>query len=309
MAFLPAAEREFRKRIQHLTGEEHKAALREFEQAQLRRKSKAADTRKRSAVAKTIQRRIREEKRLAKKIEQEEALRLQIAERDKDKQARIESGAVNEEQILKEEMLLAQSGNQHIRQYWQWHKNDNPKDPFIEKFAERADFQEILAESAIANPKISLFLKLIGEVAPDRTFTDCARMAKITSTDLAKIWKDAKLSRAYFRIVDRMEQVADKVVSDALGAQKACSRCDGLGRIKIPDEYRDFFDGQDTSVCPQCEGKKVQIAQASNAAVERIWERVGWVQKSSGVNVNVNLGDHSIDSTIAELDSDDILDI
>lgn len=191
--------------------------------------------------------------------------------------------------------------------------DENPQlDEFIEAIARQEGFRETMGEN-IADPRVSKFLKLIGEPKP-RTMTECAEKAGLSQADMAKIWRNTKLGRAFIRIVNRMEKVADKVTDDAMGAKKVCPRCDGLKAIEVPEQYRSFiFDNPDTeetmTICPQCEGKGYYIAVGSAPHAQLIWERVGWSKQKGGVNVNVNMADHSVDATINEMDDLEVLDV
>jgi hypothetical protein len=183
---------------------------------------------------------------------------------------------------------------------------DIPPDPFIEEIVTQEGFRQIMGDD-IKDERVARFLKLIYQ-AENRSMTWCAKTVGLTNSDLAKIWCDSTLRSAYFRIVKRMPQVVDKVVNDALGSQKSCPRCDGLGRIDVPEHMREFFDEQVTTICPNCEGRKTVAAPGLPQATERIWERVGWSKKGAGVTVSVNMSDHSVDATIGEMDDLEVLE-
>lgn len=178
---------------------------------------------------------------------------------------------------------------------------DVPKDTFIEEIAAQPGFLETMGEN-IADVRVARFLKMIGQVDQKQSMTWCAQACGLSKSDMARIWRDSKLTRAFFRIVNRMESVADKVVDDAMGARKSCPRCDGFGRVDVPLNLRDWFDGHETTVCPNCEGRKTVPVVGSAPDKQLIWERVGWSKQKGGVNVNVNMSDHSVDATINEMD-------
>lgn len=175
-----------------------------------------------------------------------------------------------------------------------------PDDQFIEDISEQPDFLETMGEN-IEDVRVARFLKLIGEVE-NRSMTWCARSCGLTNKDMARIWRDSKLTRAFFRIVNRMPEIADKVADDAIGRKKACPRCDGMKRVDIPDSMREFFNGETTAICPNCDGRGVVVNIGSAVDKQLIWERVGWSKQKTGVNVNVNMSDHSVDATISEMD-------
>lgn len=175
-----------------------------------------------------------------------------------------------------------------------------PANEFIEELAKQAHFKEGLIE-ACADPKVSKFLKLIGQVE-DKSMSWCAAACGLNSTDLARIWRDGTLAQAFFRIVKRMPDLAEKVADDAMGKRKACPRCDGFGRIDVPQSMREFFDEEETTICPNCEGKKTIPTVGSAPDKQLIFEKVGWSKTKGGVNVSVNMSDHSIDATMGEMD-------
>ncbi len=174
-------------------------------------------------------------------------------------------------------------------------------DPFIEEIVGQPGFKETMVES-IKDERIARFLKLIGQVE-NRSMTWCAKACGLTNSDLAKIWRDSTLTQAFFRIVRRMPDVAEKVVQDALGVQKCCPRCDGLKRIDVPEKFQEFFEKKATAVCPNCEGNGTVSTPGLPHATERIWEKVGWSKKGQQVSVSVNMSDHSVDATIGEMDN------
>lgn len=178
---------------------------------------------------------------------------------------------------------------------------DVPKDTFIEEIAAQPGFLETMGEN-IADVRVARFLKMIGQVDQRQSMTACANACGLTKSDMARIWRDSKLTRAFFRIVNRMESVADKVVDDAMGARKSCPRCDGFGRVDVPLSMREWFDGHETTVCPNCEGAKTVAVVGSAPDKQLIWEKVGWSKQKGGVQVNVSMSDHSVDSTINDMD-------
>lgn len=171
---------------------------------------------------------------------------------------------------------------------------------FIENLAKQPLFLETVAEE-IDNPKVARFLKYVGELQ-HRSMTDCAKMAGLTKTDLAQIWRDTKVNRAFFRIVNRIEEQVDKVVDDAIGKKKACRRCDGLKRIDVPENMREFFNGHETAICPECDGAGFILATGSAQHAQLVWEKLGWTKGKGGISVNLNMGDHMADATMNELD-------
>jgi hypothetical protein len=108
--------------------------------------------------------------------------------------------------------------------------------------------------------------------------------------------------------VNRMPQVADKVVDDSLGTRKACRRCDGMRNIEVPEQFREFFGGADMAPCPECEGRGYKTDTGSAPHTQMILEKVGWVKQKGGVMVNVNMNDHSVDATIDEMDDLEIVE-
>lgn len=177
---------------------------------------------------------------------------------------------------------------------------------FFDTIGSRPDFEQVLDDN-FSNPRVAHFLKLVAE--KQLTLAQSAKACGISTTDFHKMWQDYKMKIASFAILDRMPEIATKQVDDALGARKSCKRCDGFGRVEVPESMREFFAGEPTAICPECEGKTYTIAEAKSQAVERIWERVGWAPKSSSVQVNVNVGDHGIDSVIGQFDDDKVIDI
>ncbi len=173
-------------------------------------------------------------------------------------------------------------------------------DPFIEEIAAQPGFREALGEN-IEDPRAARFLKLLGEVE-HRSMTWCARTAGLNNFEVAKIWRNSKLARAFFRIVNRMESLADKVVDDAMGTRRSCPRCDGFGRVEVPEPLLEFFQGEPTTICPNCEGKKTVAVVGSAPDKQLIWEKIGWSKQKGGVSVNVNMSEHSVDSTFEEME-------
>ena len=173
-------------------------------------------------------------------------------------------------------------------------------DDFIEQLSRQPDFKETLGEN-IEDPRVSKFLKLIGELE-NRSMTWCARSCGLSNQDLARIWRNSKFQRAFFRIVNRVESFADKVVDDAMGKTQSCRRCEGLGYIDVPEQMRAFYEGKETAICPNCEGRKVVTATGSAPHAQLLWERIGWSKKGGGVNLNINMGEHMADATMRELD-------
>tara|TARA_R110000868_G_scaffold411621_1_gene706456 strand:+ start:1074 stop:1859 length:786 start_codon:yes stop_codon:yes gene_type:complete len=175
-----------------------------------------------------------------------------------------------------------------------------PIDHFIEGLSKQPLFIETIGEE-IDNPKISKFLSYIGKTE-NPSFTECAKKAGLTQKELATVWRDRKVSRAYYRIVNRMEEQADKVVDDSMGQKKACRRCDGLKRIEVPEVMRDFFEGNTTAICPECDGVGYTLATGSAPHAQMIWEKMGWSKARGGISVNLNMSDHMGDSTVNELE-------
>ena len=183
-----------------------------------------------------------------------------------------------------------------------------PKDTFIEDIAAQPGFLETMGEN-VADVRVARFLKMIGQIDQKNSMTACAEACGLTKTDMARMWRDSKLTRAFFRIVNRMESVADKVVDDAMGARRSCPRCDGFGRVDVPPNLREWFDGHETTVCPNCEGVKTVAVVGSAPDKQLIWEKVGWSKQKGGVQVNVSMADHSVDATIDEMDGLEVIQV
>lgn len=178
---------------------------------------------------------------------------------------------------------------------------DLPDDPFIEELAQQADFKPVMGEN-ISDPRVAQFMKQIGKVE-NKSMTQIAQACGLSNADMAKMWRNTKLNRAFFRIVNRMSSVADKVVDDALGTKKSCPRCDGFKRIEVPQAMQEFFEGHATTLCPQCEGAGYILNVGSAPDKQLIFEKVGWTkQKGGGINVNLNMTEHTADATMAEMD-------
>jgi hypothetical protein len=178
---------------------------------------------------------------------------------------------------------------------------DTVKDPLIEEMAKKPNFADVMAEE-IKDVRVARFLSLISKISPPRSITWCAKSAGLNATELARIWRDSKLNKAYFEIVERMPEVATKVVEDALGKRQSCRRCDGYGHIEVPENMREFFEGRETTICPNCEGKGYIIPTGSTTHAQLIWERVGWSNKGKGMSVNINMNAHSVDATMSDME-------
>ena len=177
-------------------------------------------------------------------------------------------------------------------------------DPFMEKIAQQPGFLEAMEENT-KDPRVAKFLKKCGELQ-NKSLTFIAKSCGLNTSDLARIWRDDKLSRAFFEIVNRMPENAKKVMDDSLGDRKTCPRCDGMKFIEVPEKFREFFfepDSKETmAMCPECRGEGYKITVGSAAHTQMIWEKVGWTKQKGGIQVNVNMSDHSVDSVIDEMD-------
>lgn len=182
----------------------------------------------------------------------------------------------------------------------QFYRPSDKLEPFMEKIARKPGFIQAMEEN-VKDPRVAKFLKKCGELQ-NKSLTYIAKSCGLNNTDLARIWRDDKLANAFLEIVDRMPENAKKVMDDSLGDRKTCPRCDGLKRIEIPEKHRDFFDGQEFATCPECDGKGHKITIGSAADKQLIWEKVGWTKQKGGIQVNVNMADHSVDSVIDEMD-------
>jgi hypothetical protein len=178
-------------------------------------------------------------------------------------------------------------------------------DPFMEKIAQQPGFVEAMQEN-IKDPRVAKFIKKCGELQ-NKSLTFIAKSCGLTTSDLARIWRDDRLSRAFFEIVNRMPENAKKVMDDSLGDRKTCPRCDGMKFIEVPDKFREFFfepgSNETMAMCPECRGEGFKITVGNANATQMIWEKVGWTKQKGGIQVNVNMSDHSVDSVI-----DDIVD-
>ncbi len=175
-------------------------------------------------------------------------------------------------------------------------------DSFMEHIGQQPGFLEAMQENT-KDPRVAKFIEKCG-LHHNKSLTWIAKSCGLTSIDLARIWRDDKLSRSFFEIVNRMPENAKKVMDDSLGERKSCPRCDGMKRIEVPEKFREFFDGAEMTICPECSGEGFKITVGNAEDKKLIWEKVGWTKQKGGISVNVNMADHSVDSVIDEIVDD-----
>jgi len=181
--------------------------------------------------------------------------------------------------------------------------------PFIETIAQDPEFSTTIAEFH-DKPKVQNFLIALGSLKYQNwSITRIAARFGLGASDLAEMWRDSQLQEAFFRIVSRMPDLAEKVMDDALGAKEACPRCDGLKNIEVPEKFREFFNGEAIAVCPNCDGMGTIQQPGSAGHVRLIWDALGW---SRGAIRPDRVAEHascSLESFLTEIDELDALPI
>ncbi len=154
--------------------------------------------------------------------------------------------------------------------------------PFIETIAQDPEFSATIVMFD-DKPKVQNFVIALGSLKYQNwSITRIAARFGLGASDLAEMWRDSQYQKALFRIINRMPDLANKVMDDALGAKEACPRCDGMKNVEVPEKFREFFDGEATAVCPSCGGLGTIQQPGSISHVRLIWDALGWSKRRDG---------------------------
>ncbi len=146
--------------------------------------------------------------------------------------------------------------------------------------------------AADASTDVQALLWKIADPAHDHLSlaTICAR-GNITPGDLFRALKEAAVARGQIlglvEVSNKAQQVAKEVAAAATEHEVTCPRCSGL--------KTEMWQGEDDRLpprqitCTVCQGKGTRLVPASLDHQKLVFETLGLLKKSGGVNVQTNI--------------------
>jgi hypothetical protein len=117
-----------------------------------------------------------------------------------------------------------------------------------------------------------------------------ARKYGFTVRGLRDLWSDYKMAQAEAVVRGHLPEIARDIVEDAKSTHVSCPRCDAIGQIKVPEEFRGP-EGAAIQVCPQCHGRGTVRKPGDTEARRLLSEAVGLSGRTKAavsINNNVN---------------------
>lgn len=164
---------------------------------------------------------------------------------------------------------------------------------FIEECG-RLDYLKMALAQSLSPKMQNFFLDLAHPEAKQFSISELARHHKITSIELAQIFRDFNHSKGMLNMMAELPEVSKDIANDAKSKRVTCPRCDGFGEI-------DKRDGS-TMKCPECRGRGLIRKAGDLAARKLVFEAVGYTTKQALVNIDQRKYT-SIESTLDDLDA------
>jgi hypothetical protein len=123
-----------------------------------------------------------------------------------------------------------------------------------------------------------------------------AKSCDISLGEFVSFWRNAQVERAIAIVHRASPAVAHSIVSNALGREVPCERCDGLGWVdivgiaaRVPSELIPGYLGRvaghpvDHRQCPKCDGSGKMREPGDPHACDRVLEIAGLIGKRHAV--------------------------
>src|SRR4026209_2854737 len=101
-------------------------------------------------------------------------------------------------------------------------------------------------------PRAEALARQLENAGPEKPsqLISLARKYGFTVRGLRDIWSDYMMAAAEAVVRVHLPEIARDIVEDAKSTHVTCPRCDAIGQIKVPEEFRGP-DGAAIQVCPQ----------------------------------------------------------
>lgn len=128
-----------------------------------------------------------------------------------------------------------------------------------------------------------------------RSFAWIARHFQISQAEFEAFWLNAKANRAKFKVMDRIDELTDKLYDYALGEDVTCPTCDGCGMVQR--------EGKPDKTCPECYGKGTihTNSELAKESIKTLIKMSGLVKEEPTVVINQDMRSVGLDSMATKL--------